>query len=175
VNVPGVVGRIIGGWQISSIHNIRSGGPIAIGTGGINNPFGAARADYVAGQNLISNQNAQLNFRGLAQATPYLNPAAFANPPVHPGGRNIMTRLGTLGQYMPTLRDRHFVNEDISLSKVFQVDEHRSFELRGTFLNPFNRHGIGGLVTNITNPLFGQFTNQQRGARNIELAARITF
>jgi hypothetical protein len=48
-------------------------------------------------------------------------------------------------------------------------------ELRGTFINPFNRHGIGGLITNITDPNFGQFTGQQTGPRNVEIALRIAF
>jgi len=77
--------------------------------------------------------------------------------------------------YLPNIRDRHLVSEDLSLYKAFKFDEVRSVELRGTFLNPFNRVGRGGLVTNITSPFFGQFTGQQLGGRNIELALRVTF
>ncbi len=62
-----------------------------------------------------------------------------------------------------------------SIFKNFKIKEQAGVELRGTFLNPFNRHGIGGLVTAINNPFFGQFTGQQRGPRNIELALRVTF
>jgi hypothetical protein len=175
LRVPGVAGKIIGGWQLTGNHQIRSGFPIGIGTGGINNPFGAARADYVAGQNIISNSSAPINFRGFAGGQAYLNRAAFANPGVHPGGNNVLTRLGTLGEVLPNTRDRHLFSEDLGIQKLFAIDEHRSFEIRGVFLNPFNRHGIGGLVTNITNPFFGQFTSQQLGGRNIELSARITF
>ena len=86
-----------------------------------------------------------------------------------------MTRLGTLGQYLPGIRDRHVVSEDLGVYKAFRFDEQRSIELRGTFLNPFNRVGKGGLVTNITDPNFGQFTGQQFGGRNIELSMRIAF
>ena len=58
---------------------------------------------------------------------------------------------------------------------MFKLTESANFELRGTFLNPFNRHGIGGLVTNITDPNFGQYTGQQSGPRNIEIALRLNF
>ena len=58
---------------------------------------------------------------------------------------------------------------------MFRFAESRSFELRATFLNPFNRHGRGDPITNITDPNFGQITGAQIGGRNIELAARITF
>jgi hypothetical protein len=65
--------------------------------------------------------------------------------------------------------------EDMSVQKMFKVRESAYFELRGTFLNPFNRHGRGGLVTNITDPNFGQFTGQQSGPRNVEIALRFNF
>jgi hypothetical protein len=175
LNVPGIAGKIIGGWQLTGNHQFRSGFPVSIGTGGITNPFGTARADYVAGQNIVLSGDAPINFRGRAGGQAYLNRAAFDNPPVHPGGRNVITRLGTLGEFLPNVRDRHLAYEDLGMSKIFQFDEHRSFEIRGVFLNPFNRVGKGGLVTNITNPFFGQFTGPQLGGRNIELSARITF
>ena len=176
VNVGGVAGKIIGGWQLSAIHTFRSGNPVAIGTGGINLPTGnSARPDLVAGQDIVANADAGINFRGFVGGTPYLNRAAFTNPPVFAGGQNVVQRLGTVGPYLPNIRDRHWVSEDMNISKTFKIDEHRNVELRGTFLNPFNRHGIGGLQTNITSPLFGQYTGQQMGARNIELALRIGF
>jgi hypothetical protein len=175
LNVPGVLGKIIGGWQLTGNHQIRSGFPISIGTGGITNPFGEARADYVAGQEIVLNSDAPINFRGISGGQAYLNRAAFANPPVHPGGNNIITRLGTLGKRLPNIRDRHLVYEDLAAQKLFRFTEERTFELRAVFLNPFNRVGRGGLVTNITNPFFGQYTNSQLGGRNIELSARIMF
>jgi hypothetical protein len=175
LNVPGVAGKILGGWQLTGNHQFRSGAPISIGTGGINNPVGAARADLVPGQPIILNNNAPINFRGFTGGTAYLNRNAFDNPPVHPGGRNVMTRLGTLGPRLPNVRNAHFVGEDLGIMKAFKFDEVRQIEIRGTFLNPFNRVGRGGLITNITDPNFGQFTGQQLGGRNIELALRIAF
>lgn len=176
LKVGGIAGKIIGGWQLTANHQFRSGSPIAIGTGGISNPTGSTiRPDLVPGQEIIVNADAPINFRGFSGGTPYLNRAAFANPPVFPGGQNVVTRLGTLGPYLPNIRDRHLVTEDMSIQKAFRVTEERYFEIRATFQNPFNRHGIGGLITNITDPNFGQFTGQQVGPRNIELAARIAF
>jgi hypothetical protein len=83
--------------------------------------------------------------------------------------------LGTVPPYLPSVRDAAYITENLSLYKQFKFDEARAFELRGTFLNPFNRHGRGGLDLDITSPFFGQFTGQQQGGRNIELAARFTF
>ncbi|HXG46165.1 MAG TPA: carboxypeptidase regulatory-like domain-containing protein, partial [Methylomirabilota bacterium] len=166
LNVPGLAGKILGGWQVTGNHQFRSGAPISIATGGINNPVGAARADLVPGQPIIINSDAPINFRGFTGGTAYLNRNAFDNPPVHPGGRNVMTRLGTLGPRLPNVRNAHFVGEDLGIMKAFKFDEVRQIEIRGTFLNPFNRVGRGGLITNITDPNFGQFTGQQMGGRN---------
>ncbi len=176
LNLSGIADKIIGGWTLTGIHNFRSGGPVAITTGGISNPTGSvARPDYVAGQKIVLNPDAPINFRGIPGGEAYLNRAAFANPPVFPGGQNVVQRLGTVGPYLPNIRSRHWVSEDLSIQKAFKFDEVRSLELRGTFLNPFNRHGKGGLITNITDPNFGQYTGQQMGPRNIELALRLTF
>jgi len=176
LNIGGIAGKLIGGWQLTGSHTIRAGNPVSISTSGINLPTGnAIRPDYVGGQNVTNDTEAVINFRGIAGAPTYLNRAAFTNPPVFAGGQNVVQRLGTVGPYLPNIRDRHLTSEDLSIQKMFKIDEHRNFELRGTFVNPFNRHGIGGLVTNITDPFFGQFTGQQVGPRNIEIALRFGF
>jgi hypothetical protein len=176
LKLRGFADKIIGGWQVTANHRVRSGSPLAISTGGITNPTGtAARPDYVAGQSVISNADASINFRGFPGGASYLNRAAFTNPPVFAGGQNVVSRLGTAGPYLPNVRDRYSMAEDIGIQKAFKFSEKRYVELRGTFLNPFNRHGVGGLVTNITDPNFGQFTGQQTGPRTIELALRLAF
>jgi hypothetical protein len=176
IPLKGIVNTLFGGWQLSGIHNIRSGDALSIGTGGVNNPFGAVYPDYVAGQPIVINDDAPISFRGFAGGTPYLNRAAFTNPPVFPGGRNIIMRPGTVGPVLPNVRGPMYRTEDLSLQKVFRFDEKgRSFELRGTFLNAFNRSGRGNPITDITDPNFGQITGAQMGGRTVELAARITF
>lgn len=172
----GIVDKFIGGWQVSGIHQWRSGNPVAIGTGGINLPTGnAIRPDLVAGVPIVLNSGAGINFRGVRDGIAYLNRAAFTNPPVYAGGQNVMQRLGTVGPYLPNIRDRHLITFDASIQKVFKFDEVRNIQLRGTFLNALNWAGIGGLNTNITSPFFGQFTGPQLGPRNIEIALRFTF
>jgi hypothetical protein len=175
VPLNGIANAILGGWQMSGIHNWRSGNPVAIQTGGISLPTGnAIRPDYVGG-NIVANADAGINFRGITGAPAYLNRAAFANPPVFAGGQNIVQRLGTVGPYLPNIRDRRLTTFDASIQKQFKFSEERYFELRGTFLNAFNWAGVGGLNTNITSPFFGQYTGQQLGPRNVEIALRFNF
>ena len=176
VDVNGFLDKIIGGWQVTAIHTFRSGNPVSILTGGINLPTGNfIRPDYVSGTDIVANADAGVNFRGFPGGVAYLNRDAFANPSVFAGGQNVVQRLGNVGPYLPNIRDRHLIMEDMSIQKMFKMTESANFELRGTFLNPFNRHGIGGLVTNITDPNFGQYTGQQSGPRNIEIALRLNF
>ena len=175
IRVPGVPGRILGGWQLTGNHQFRSGNPIAVGSGNISSPIfnGTIRPDLIAGQTIVSNSSAPINFRGIAGGVTYLNRAAFAEQPKT--GNNIVGRVGTLGPLLPNIRGPHLVTEDLGIWKAFKFAESRSMEIRGTFLNPFNRVGRGDPVTNLASPFFGQITGSQLGGRNIELAARFVF
>jgi hypothetical protein len=175
IPLSGILNTLLGGWQLTGNHQWRSGDALAISTSGIVSPIGTVRPDLVTGVDIITNSDAPINFRGISGGTTYLDRAAFANPPVHPGGRNVLTRPGTVGPRLPNVRGPAFYFEDLGMQKTFQFDEHRSFELRGTFLNAFNRHGRGNPITNITDPNFGQITGARFGGRNIELSARIRF
>jgi hypothetical protein len=175
VPLSGVANAILGGWQLTGNHQARAGDTLGIGTGGITSPIGAVRPDYVAGQEIVANSDAPIIFRGASGGTAYLNRDAFTNPPVHAGGRNVIVRPGTLGPLLSNVRGPSYYNEDLGLQKTFRFTEHRTLEIRGTFLNPFNRVGRGNPITNITDPNFGQITGPRFGGRNIELAARVTF
>jgi hypothetical protein len=175
INLQGLPGKILGGWQITGNHQVRSGTPLSITGGPQTSPLGAARLDQVLGQEIVINPDAPISFRGFTGGIPYLNKAAFAPPPVSPGGRNQIARLGTLGPILPNIRGPYNLGEDLGIWKLFHFDEQRTLELRGVFLNPFNRVGRGDPVTDLSSPFFGQITGQQRGGRNIELSARVTF
>ena len=57
---------------------------------------------------------------------------------------------------------------------MFRFTEKYRFQLRGDFLNAFNRPQWGNIQTNVTNPLFGQITSVS-GNRSIQLGARLDF
>ena len=71
--------------------------------------------------------------------TPYLNPAAFAPPPLTPG--NV---LGNAPRYLSNLRNFARFGEDLSLIKRTDLGfrEGMNFELRIDVVNLFNRIGI---------------------------------
>jgi hypothetical protein len=175
INVPGFWGKLIGGWNLTGIHQARSGNPLSIGVARAANPLGAARPDLILGQNIIADSGAGISFRGFAGGANYLNRAAFTDPPVQPGGRNIIARLGTMGPLLPNIRGPMFHSHDVGVQKQYRWSEQRVFELRANFSNFINRAGRGDPVTSLANPFFGQITGAQVGGRNIEISSRVTF
>jgi hypothetical protein len=68
------------------------------------------------------------------------------------------------------------LNEDLSVTKLTQIRDTTSFELRFEAFNAFNRTVFGLPNTDITNPTgFGQITSQANGARNAQVVAKIIF
>jgi ABC-type transport system substrate-binding protein len=174
LNVGGVGGKILGNWGFTGNHFIRSGDPLGIGVNLATNPLTTARPDQVLGQSIISNSDAGVSFRGFAGGETYLNRAAFVDPPVYPGGRNVMQRLGTTGPLLPNIRGPLRQGHDLAVVKTHKFNESISWELRGVFTNFMNQTLRNNPVTSLSSPFFGQITGKS-GARNLELSTRITF
>ncbi len=172
VPTKGVVDKIIGGWTMTGVHNYTSGNPISVGISGYNNAIfsGSIRPDLLTGVPLVVDTGAAVQTNG---GTPYLNPAAFGRVPATPNA--IFTRLGTAPRVLPNVRGPMVSSEDIGMQKKFEFKEDMRFELRLDAFNIFNRAGRGGLVTDVSSPLFGRLTGQQYGPRSVQLAARFEF
>lgn len=174
LSVGGIGGKIIGGWSLTGNHFFRSGNPLGIGVNTATNPITTARPDRVPGVPIVTNPDAGVSFRGFAGGETYLNRAAFADPPVSPGGRNIVTRLGTLGPLLPDVRGPMRHGHDLAVVKAHHFGENVSWELRGVFTNFMNHPLRNDPVTALSSPFFGQITGKG-GARNVEISTRITF
>jgi hypothetical protein len=96
----------------------------------------------------------------------YLNKSLFSDP--------APLTLGTAAPRYAQARNFGTINEDFGLQKDHRIREKVRFQLRAEFLNAFNRHQLGGIVTNVTDPLFGQVTGVS-GNRAIQLGARVDF
>jgi hypothetical protein len=194
----GVVGQIVGGWEVAGIHLYQSGRPVHIENWafGSANPLLAGdgysqRANLVPGQPLVNpnyDRNCSgpipTNVTGRAPCQFYINPAAFTNPA--PG------TFGNAPKFLSGLRTQPYFNEDISVTKRFRFTETASLAIQANLFNAFNRvvWGSGGPATfqlpfapaNLSgaslansSSVFGIWTAQQNGPRRIQLAARITF
>ncbi len=164
---------IVGGWQLSGIHNYASGFPVAINYTGYNTPagFGAVRPDVVSGVPMTMGDISSLKLDDSVPAQ-WLNPAAFAVQPL--SGNGVPLRVGTAPRNL-NIRGPMTVSETFRMSKAFPfLHEKASFKLGMTMQNPFKRTYAQFADTTVGDSSFGQLL--ERGAsRTMQLDARIDF
>ncbi|MFN0084932.1 MAG: carboxypeptidase regulatory-like domain-containing protein [Blastocatellia bacterium] len=186
----GVLGRIVGGWQLSGITTFETGVPFTVtngldanGVGGNNdrpdfNPFGQKGVRAVP---------------SAASPTGYINPDA-ANAPIDPQTARFIGlaagagRTGTLGRN--TERTRGLNNFDFNVRKQFRLTERMGLQFRAEFFNLFNHPQFGtlsispfapataGPSASVFNTAGGQFLQPQfgdGGGRVIRYLMKLTF
>ena len=170
-NSHGAWNLLLSNWSISAILNYFSGTPLTFGTyspltGGWN---GATFRPNIAAGSLTASGFDKARFELSNLSSPgdtYLNKGIFSNP--------APLTLGTAARAYAQARTFGIINEDFGLQKSHFFAEKFRLQLRAEFLNAFNRHQLGGVVTDVTNPLFGQVTSVS-GNRIIQLGARLDF
>ena len=181
LNSPGVVGRILGGWQLSSIGLWHTGHPLTVQmdlSGSISSgPFAGFSNTYLLPDgNDQTNQRPDLvpgvpltlpNPKGLTPASPgspLINIAAFQAPPTDANGN--FTRFGNAPNGI--IRAVNNWQIDLALTKETKLTEHASLELAVQAFNIFNHVQLGdpgvlsltylpgatvnGAVTNLQDP-----------------------
>ncbi|HUY12855.1 MAG TPA: carboxypeptidase-like regulatory domain-containing protein [Terriglobia bacterium] len=177
LNTGGPVGKVIGGWSLSSILTYDNGAYLSMG-GGTPNPIfnsaygdaffggGAPRPNRVPGVNPKSFQGGNFN----PAVNYYLNPAAFSDAGAF--------ALGNAPPVLPDVRGFPYLDEDLALIKQVQITESTSLQFRAEFFNAFNRVVFGGPDTNysdVATGAFGKVGGQGNSPRQIQLALRFTF
>jgi hypothetical protein len=169
-NAPKFVTAILGGWSLGGILTYASGAPLGFGgSSPLSSWNGAANRANVAAGNLeaagFSESAFQLSSPASASNT-YLNKSMISNP--------APLTLGTGAPRYTQFRGFGTKSENIGLQKNHRFHEKYRVQLRADFLNPFNRHTLGGIDTTSTDLLFGQVTSVS-GNRTIELGMRFDF
>ncbi len=186
----GVLGRIVGGWQISGITSFETGVPYTVANGADANGFGGNndRPDF--------NPFGQKGVRAIPNATSptgYVNPDA-ANAPIDPKTAQYIAvaagsnRNGTAGRN--TERTRGVNNFDFTLGKQIRLTERTNLQFRTEFFNIFNHPQYGSLSigpfapatagpsANVITTPSGQFLQPQfgdGGGRVIRYLMKLTF
>jgi hypothetical protein len=197
VNRTGVVGKVVGGWQVSAIHLYQSGRPLyaEYDVFGAANPYRANdgfsfRPNVVPGVPLI-NPAWDSSCAGPLPTTPgrqscqfYINPEAFVAPPAG--------EFGNAPKFFSNLRARPYYNEDISISKRTNITDRIVLHIQANAFNIFNRvvFAPGSAQTMIynlappdlstkslqnSNTVFGILTSQQNGPRRVQLGVKVEF
>jgi outer membrane receptor protein involved in Fe transport len=188
----GVLGQIVGGWQLSGVTTFESGVPFTV--------FNGEDSNGVAGNNDRPdfNPNGQKGVRAVPSTT---SPTGYINPdnnnaPIDPaqaryiGIRGGTNRTGTTGRN--TERTKGINNFDFNVQKRFRVTEGVGLQFRAEFFNVFNHPQYGTIsvspfvpVTNNTGPAANVFTSpagrflqpqfSDGGGRVVRYLLRLTF
>ncbi len=162
-NTSTLLGKTLGGWQVSGIITANAGLPLTVTTSadpaglGLRNPssLAGARPDQIGDPN--DAQHTRLN---------WFNTAAFAQVPA--------------GQYRAgnerrgAVRGPGFQRWDLSLAKIFTLREQMNFQLRGDFINAWNHTNWDGVSTATTSATYGQVTSA-RDPRTVQVSLKFNF
>jgi hypothetical protein len=167
----GLINRVLGGWQISGVVQVRSGEPLRI-----TQPSGIdrSRPDVVEGVDLVLEDWTETCS---ATGCNYLNPAGFVRVPVSA----LTTATLRPGTYMLDMaRGPGRVDNNITIAKGFEIGAGRRLQVRADMFNALNRKNYNNPQGAINNVDFGRITSATptgatTGARVFQLSGRLTF
>ena len=177
----GVLGKMVGGWQVNTIGTLRGGFPTDIRTNVLPPVFNTFNvADRVAGQSMV---------RSNWTVDSYLNPAAFSVP-----GTIASVSGAQLQQFgnsaRRVARGPGSRNADVSVFKNLSLTERFLLQFRTEFFNFTNTPtfflpaassptltciGPPGGACNANNPSFGKLTSGTATGRQIQFGLKLYF
>lgn len=168
-----VVNGIIGGWQVQGIGQLQSGQPIDIGNVYVNGDISKLKTDIRSSN--VDGLTFDISKFYFSDAT------VQTNGVVDPAKQRADTRIQLASNIrtLPTRRAlfrRQRLNLwDLSVSKNFSFTESIKLQLRGEFLNAFNKviFGAPNLTPNNTN--FGKVTGQDNLPRDVQIGLKVIF
>ncbi len=156
---------LIGGWKSNFIVSHQSGQPFTVGC-----PQ-ATTSDFGCFANTVSGVS---RYAANKSPTQWLNPAAFAQPPV----ATIIgqTDYTPLGGSPNQVRGPGFSNVDLSVFKEFSLYESLKLQFRAEAFNVFNNHSFGQPGNlNFQGSNFSQITYERNNARLGQFALKLFY
>jgi len=189
---------ILGGWQFSGVWILQTGLPFTVVNNSSFSPTCSGAATPVnggcpAGSTIVGNSGGDYNADGSNVDVP--NVPAFGahlggkhkadflhgvfGPPATAGARFPAPALGTEGDLGRNTYDNlGYNNMNFTVDKFFSIpwffSEKMKFEVKGEFINLFNRVNLTSVSNNMTSGNFGQATGQL-SARYFQLHLRASF
>ena len=172
----GILDRVVGGWQTSTVIRFQAGTPVYFRSGVCNVPFEVAA---VCLPGVLPGQNPFLQSGGGWDPGkgPLFNAAAFQPT------SSFDFNLGQ-GSRVTNMRAFPYHNMDFGLSKTTRLAEKISMEIRIEAFNVWNWHcftinsnsGLGQPFNeDISSPTFGAWTGAVSNPRNFQVGAKFTF
>jgi hypothetical protein len=153
----GVVGKVVGNWQVSGILTLENGQPVVItAPNNTNLPGISSYAVRLTNPNLTSGQS----------IAKWFNTAAFAAAPLY--------TLGTDSRTEPNLRNPGIINLDVGFSRYQPITEKIKLQFRAEMFNSTNKVNFSAPQGTLTAANFGQIT-AAAGGRVVQLGLRLAF
>jgi len=161
----GLIGKVLGGWQISGATFMRSGTPIWVtesediaGTGDtFGNPWNLNGDPKGNANEEFSTSNSDQNY--------WFDPTAFSRPAAGTFGNGARNNIYNPGQYQ----------WDAAFFKNVSVGGTKNIQFRAEIFNFPNHANWNGADSNPTNSTFGRITSKDNSRRDIQLSLRFLF
>jgi hypothetical protein len=178
----GILGSLIGGWQLSGTAHWQTGFPFTVANGTDRNGDGQTDPDRPD----ISNPAAPLNTRAIIKgscASGFGNPDLTGQPCVDPATVHFIEGSGlpnanTVGRN--TLRAPGLDNLDLAIAKRFRFTERTNLEFRADMFNALNTLNLGyrvasRTVSGSTQGSFLDFNQTESVARTMRMRLKFSF
>ncbi len=163
----GVIGHIVGGWQVSGFLTFQSGAPFSALDGG-DPGFRLSGIDTLVGNSIRAHLNTNLDLSRMSVEEIW-----------NAGGRNLFSRvtaespLGNSGRNI--LRNDGIANIDLGINKNFRIMEGHRMQFRTEFYDLTNTRNFGIPEARVLSANFGNQWNTDGGNRRIVMGLRYTF
>ena len=163
LNSKGAVGKVLGGWVLTGIHQYSVGVPIQLSA---NNTLPLFTS--VLRPNAVANTNRRVDVSNFDPAVDFwINRAAFTSPAA--------LSIGSSARSYTDLRNPNFYNENFGLLKKIRLHERLMVTFRAELFNAFNRVVFAAPQANVSNALFGRISGQANTPRQGQVALRFEF
>jgi hypothetical protein len=174
-NTGGVLGKLVAGWQVSSVFRASSGIPFYIRSSQCNVPSQFAAAcipGLLPGADPYAQSKSSFD-----PALPLLNAASFESP------NSFNFYLGQ-GPRIANFRAPGYRNQDFALGKNSRISERVSMDIRAELFNMWNWHafvcqefcsGSLAFINDVSSPTFGMWNGSVSAPRNIQLSMKFLF
>lgn len=162
LNSRGAVGKVLGGWVLTGIHQYSSGVPIVLSANNTLPLFNSAlRPDALSADRRVQTSNFD------PAVDLWINRNAFRAP--------APLTFGSAARSYSDLRNPNVYNENFGLLKRITFAERFTATFRAELFNAFNRTVFAAPQANVSNAQFGRISGQGNTPRQGQLALRFEF
>jgi hypothetical protein len=156
----GIASTLIGGWEINTLSQLRSGQPYTLQVSGDIADVGDTEETY-GRPNRVPGASPSVSH---PSKTEWFNVAAFSTP---------SGSYGNVGR--DSMRASSVYDSDFSLLKNFEFKEGVGLQFRAEYFNLFNIINYAPPNSNISNSNAGTVTSTELPPRELQLALKLTF